>query len=150
MGYIYKINFTHGYFYIGSTEGNLNTRLASHKKTRKESNLYFKRNNLTPLTAYDIYIETYGWGNPSIISLEEFTGTKQELVAKEMLYIRAVINDPKNLNEICTGLVKKYSVQKQMCIINRHLDYQVYRSYCEFRERYIDKLINKFMGLCSS
>lgn len=150
MGHIYRIDFTNGYFYIGSTQVNINTRLTEHKAARKASNLYFKRNNLTPLTAFDIYIEKYGWGSPTIISLEEFTGSKEELVAKENLYLAEVINDPKNLNEICTGVVKKYSVQKHTCIINRHLDYQIYRSYCEFRERYIDRLINRVVALCWS
>jgi hypothetical protein len=147
MGHIYRIDFPEGYFYIGSTKGTLKDRLIAHKKDRKANNVYFKSKGLTPLTAFDIYIDKYGWNTPTIVSLEEFSGSKEELVAKEFEYIRPVINDPKNLNEICKGVVKVFSKEKQMCLINRHLDYQIYREYCEFREKYIDKLINKFMSL---
>lgn len=90
LGRIYKISGG-GKFYIGSTTETLDKRLKHHRghsrEQRKMSSNFFKH-----------FLEL-GWDNATIELIEEIeVETRKQLLERENIHIREVINDVKCLN----------------------------------------------------
>jgi hypothetical protein len=104
LGRIYRLEFSDGYFYIGSTTGTLEERKQGHKSHR----LCGLRDTIKinyPLTSrFMVYLYKYGWTDPSITLIEELeVQDRRELEKKEYIEIQRVFDDAKNLNDVCAG-----------------------------------------------
>jgi len=85
---IYRLEIEN-YFYIGSTKLELRERLQAHKDKSKE---YPNRK---------LYQHITDWKKVNMVLVEEFIGTKKELVLKENEYIQKELSNPLCLNTYC-------------------------------------------------
>lgn len=109
---IYKLE-CNGKFYIGSTSLELRERLQAHKDKSKE---YPNRK---------LYKHITDWNDVSMILLEEFDGTKQELVLKENEYIQKELSNPLCLNTNCAVItISRTEYFKMYRQLERIKDYQ--------------------------
>jgi hypothetical protein len=121
-GKVYRIEFSDGYFYIGSTIHNLKERLQDHKRLRlshlKEN---LKSGNWIPKTPFDIYLAANGWNNPSISTHTdcEFEHVR-EMREIEYNIIAEHINDPKCLNCRSPNAKRKPTETERLCWLEGH------------------------------
>lgn len=106
MGYIYRIDFPDGYFYIGSTKCKyLSKRLGQHKKDK----LWLVKEDPYSISRFVKYVKDYGWNNPKIYIIEQCLD--DERTDKEFALISKLIDNPKNLNSRCRGRSSIYAVK---------------------------------------
>lgn len=99
IGRIYRIDFPDGYFYIGSTKKSLLSRLAQHKYTKVNDVKGKINGNYTLRIRFDLYVNKYGWNNPTITLIEEcHVASLKELHEREKIHVYEHYNHIKNLN----------------------------------------------------
>jgi hypothetical protein len=142
-GYVYRLNCSDGYFYIGSTINSLRKRLTEHKQCAKK----FPERKLYK------HLLKVGWHNIGLQSVEEVLYTfRDELYEKEDEYIKKERTNPFCLN-INAALnteeeTKEYREENRETINKKIAEYRKtndkHREYnCEYSKKHRKELYEK-------